>query len=108
CSRPGQPSLARRRCRRRTAETARGGNSARAGLHPARRHERNSQRGRRPRSGVAMTTLTTESAELVALRELADDIFAASTEPALDVQQVGLDFDPGLWATLNESGLTLL
>jgi acyl-CoA dehydrogenase len=55
-----------------------------------------------------MTTLTTESAELVALRELADDIFAASTEPALDVQQVGLDFDPGLWATLNESGLTLL
>jgi acyl-CoA dehydrogenase len=55
-----------------------------------------------------MTTLTSESAELLALRELADDIFAASTEPVLDAQQVGLDFDPKLWSTLSESGLTLL
>jgi acyl-CoA dehydrogenase len=55
-----------------------------------------------------MTTTTSEAGELLALVELADDIFAASTEPVLDVQQVGLDFDPNLWSTLSETGLALL
>jgi acyl-CoA dehydrogenase len=55
-----------------------------------------------------MTTTTTESADLLALRELADDIFASATESALDVQQVGIPYDPALWDTLTESGLTLL
>jgi acyl-CoA dehydrogenase len=55
-----------------------------------------------------MTTTTTESADLLALRELADDIFASATESMLDVQQVGIPFDAALWNTLTESGLTLL
>lgn len=55
-----------------------------------------------------MTTMTTESADLLALRELADDIFASATESVLDVQQVGIPYDPALWNTLTESGLTLL
>lgn len=54
-----------------------------------------------------MTTIT-ESADLLALRELADDIFASATESMLDVQQVGIPYDPALWNTLSESGLTLL
>jgi acyl-CoA dehydrogenase len=55
-----------------------------------------------------MTTTTTESADLLALRELADDILASATESVLDVQQVGIPYDPKLWNTLTESGLTLL
>ncbi|MGV0044987.1 acyl-CoA dehydrogenase family protein [Mycobacterium colombiense] len=56
-----------------------------------------------------MTMLTDDDAtELLALRELADDIFGASTESVLDVPAVGLAYDPGLWSTLAESGLTLL
>ena len=55
-----------------------------------------------------MTTTTTEAADLLALRELADDIFGSATEPVLDVQQVGIPYDPKLWSTLTESGLTLL
>ena len=55
-----------------------------------------------------MTTTTTASADLLALRELADDILASATESVLDVQQVGIPYDPKLWSTLTESGLTLL
>ena len=55
-----------------------------------------------------MTTTNDDSADLSALRELADDILGSGTEPVLDVQQVGLEYDPKLWATLAESGLTLL
>jgi acyl-CoA dehydrogenase len=55
-----------------------------------------------------MTAATDDSTDLRALRELADDIFASSTEPMLDVQQVGVPFDPDLWKTLADSGLTLL
>ena len=55
-----------------------------------------------------MTTATTESADLLALRELADDIFESATEPVLDVQQVGIPYHPKLWNTLTESGLTML
>ena len=55
-----------------------------------------------------MTTTTTESADLLALRELADDIFESATESLLDVQQVGIPYDRKLWNTLTESGLTLL
>jgi acyl-CoA dehydrogenase len=53
-------------------------------------------------------TTTTESADLLALRELADDIFDSATERVLDVQQVGIPYDAKLWNTLTESGLTLL
>ena len=55
-----------------------------------------------------MTAVTEDAADLLALRELADDIFTASTEPMLDVPQVGLPYDPALWNTLAEAGLTLL
>ncbi|WP_059020240.1 acyl-CoA dehydrogenase family protein [Mycobacterium sp. M26] len=55
-----------------------------------------------------MTTETGASADLLALRELADDIFDAATEPILDAQQVALPYDTKLWVTLSESGLTLL
>jgi acyl-CoA dehydrogenase len=55
-----------------------------------------------------MTTLADDATELQALRELADDIFTASTESVLDVPEVGLPYDPALWGTLAESGLTLL
>ncbi|MFB1298542.1 acyl-CoA dehydrogenase family protein [Mycobacterium sp. pW049] len=55
-----------------------------------------------------MTAGTEDFTELEALGELADDIFAAATEPVLDVQEVALAFDAKLWATLHESGLTLL
>src|SRR6185312_7471466 len=55
-----------------------------------------------------MTALTDGAADLLALRELADDIFMASTEPVLDALQVGLAYDPALWDTLTQSGLTLL
>lgn len=50
----------------------------------------------------------TDPTDLQALRELADDILRSATEPVLDVQQVGLDYNPKLWATLTEAGLTLL
>lgn len=58
-----------------------------------------------------MTTSTpsrSEATELDELRQLADDIFTASVEPVLDVQRRGLPFDPRLWSTLADSGLTLL
>jgi acyl-CoA dehydrogenase len=55
-----------------------------------------------------MTAATEGATELSALRELADDIFDAATEPALDVQQPGLPYDSALWSTLAASGLTLL
>ncbi|WP_238391605.1 MULTISPECIES: acyl-CoA dehydrogenase [unclassified Mycolicibacterium] len=53
--------------------------------------------------------MTTDvDADLLALRELADDILSASTEPMLDVQQIALPYDAALWSTLAGSGLTLL
>jgi acyl-CoA dehydrogenase len=55
-----------------------------------------------------MTMTTNDSADLLAVRELADDILSAGTEPMLDIQSVGLDYQPGLWQTLADSGLTLL
>lgn len=55
-----------------------------------------------------MTIMTDDDTDLRALRELADDIFSASTEPVLDVQQTGLPFDGNLWGNLMESGLALL
>lgn len=55
-----------------------------------------------------MTDSGEEATELNALRELADEIFESATEPLLDLQQVSLGFDPALWRTLEESGLTLL
>jgi acyl-CoA dehydrogenase len=55
-----------------------------------------------------MMTLTDDTTELQALRELADDIFTAATESVLDVPEVGLPYDPALWNTLAGSGLTLL
>ncbi|QRY42666.1 acyl-CoA dehydrogenase family protein [Mycolicibacterium boenickei] len=55
-----------------------------------------------------MTTMTDDDTDLRALRELADDIFSASTQPVLDVQQTGLPFDGNLWGNLVESGLALL
>jgi acyl-CoA dehydrogenase len=55
-----------------------------------------------------MTAVTEDSTDLQALRELADDIFSSSTEPVLDLQQVGVPFNHDLWKTLADSGLTLL
>lgn len=55
-----------------------------------------------------MSVTDDRSNDLKALRELADDILSAGTEPVLDAQQVGIDFLPDLWETLTESGLTLL
>ncbi|EHB50293.1 acyl-CoA dehydrogenase domain-containing protein [Mycolicibacterium rhodesiae JS60] len=55
-----------------------------------------------------MTATADRSADLLALRGLADDIFSAATEPALDVQEVALPYNPTLWDTLAASGLTLL
>ncbi|MEE6174967.1 acyl-CoA dehydrogenase family protein [Mycobacterium sp. 050134] len=53
-------------------------------------------------------TTATDDADLLAVRQLADDILGSSTEPMLDVQRVGLEYNPELWDTLTESGLTLL
>lgn len=53
-------------------------------------------------------SITDDSSELDALRELADDILSAGTEPVLDVQQVAIEYLPDLWHTLAQSGLTLL
>ncbi|GAB5015147.1 acyl-CoA dehydrogenase family protein [Mycobacterium avium subsp. hominissuis] len=53
-------------------------------------------------------TLTDEASDLLALRELADDIFFAATEPVLDAQERRLAYDPVLWSTLCASGLTLM
>lgn len=55
-----------------------------------------------------MTTATDDAADLLAVRELADDILASSTEPMLDVQRVELEYSPELWGTLTDAGLTLL
>jgi acyl-CoA dehydrogenase len=55
-----------------------------------------------------MTMTTNDSADLLAVRELADDILSSGTEPMLDVQCVGLEYSPALWQTLVDSGLTLL
>jgi acyl-CoA dehydrogenase len=55
-----------------------------------------------------MTATTNDATDLTALRELADDIFAAATEPVLDRQDVGLRYDPDLWDTLAGAGLALL
>lgn len=55
-----------------------------------------------------MTVTTDRAADLHALRELADDIFSAATEPVLDVQEVAIPYDAALWETLTTSGLTLL
>ena len=55
-----------------------------------------------------MTAMTEQSSELLALRQLADDIFAASAEPVLDAQERRVAYDPALWNTLTGSGLTLL
>ena len=46
--------------------------------------------------------------ELADLRHLADDIFGATAETVLDVPKTTVDFDPALWKTLADSGLTLL
>ncbi|MGW0043314.1 acyl-CoA dehydrogenase family protein [Rhodococcus sp. NPDC003348] len=55
------------------------------------------------------TTLHTPSAdELDALRELADDMFAAIVEPHLHSPTVMLPFEPNAWDLLGTSGLTLL
>lgn len=42
------------------------------------------------------------------LRRLADDIFSSATEPVLDAGSLGLNYDPKLWGTLTDSGLSLL
>lgn len=55
-----------------------------------------------------MTTVTDAAADLLAIRELADDIFSTHTEPVLDIQQPGLPYDGALWESLAGSGLTLL
>jgi acyl-CoA dehydrogenase len=55
-----------------------------------------------------MTTTTDTASDLLAVRELADDILASGTEPMLDVQRVDLEYSTELWGTLAESGLTLL
>jgi acyl-CoA dehydrogenase len=55
-----------------------------------------------------MTVSTEDYADLDALKELADDILSAGTEPVLDNQRVGIDYLPELWNTLAQSGLTLL
>ncbi|MET7772573.1 acyl-CoA dehydrogenase [Nocardia sp. NPDC005366] len=55
-----------------------------------------------------MTNPTSHFDELAELRRLADDIFGASAETVLDVPNTTIDFDPALWKTLAESGLTLL
>lgn len=56
-----------------------------------------------------MSTATTDTAsDLLAVRELADDILGSGTEPMLDVQRVDVEYSPQLWDTLSESGLTLL
>lgn len=54
-----------------------------------------------------MSTVTGTASDLLAVRELADDILSSGTEPMLDVQR-GLGFSPELWGTLAKSGLTLL
>lgn len=53
-------------------------------------------------------TTATDDADLLAVRKLADDILASSTEPLLDVQRVDLEYSPELWSTLTGAGLTLL
>ena len=55
-----------------------------------------------------MTTATGDATDLLAVRELADDIFASTTEPMLDVQRVDMEYSPELWRTLTDAGLTLL
>src|SRR3954463_91871 len=55
-----------------------------------------------------MTMTANDSADLLAVRELADDILSSGTEPMLDVQTVGLEYSPALWHVLDDSGLTLL
>ncbi|MET0703047.1 MAG: acyl-CoA dehydrogenase family protein [Mycobacterium sp.] len=52
--------------------------------------------------------MTATASDLLAVRELADDILVAATEPMLDVQRVDLEFSAELWGTLERSGLTLL
>jgi acyl-CoA dehydrogenase len=55
-----------------------------------------------------MTTVSDQCDELAAIRQLADNIMSAATEPVLDAQRREVPFDPQLWKTLAESGLTLL
>jgi acyl-CoA dehydrogenase len=55
-----------------------------------------------------MTTATDDATDLLAVRELADDIFASSTEAMLDVPRVDVEYRPELWRTLTDAGLTLL
>ena len=55
-----------------------------------------------------MTTATGDATDLHAVRELADEIFASTTEPMLDVQRVDMEFSHELWSTLRDAGLTLL
>ena len=54
------------------------------------------------------TGTTADVSELAELRQLAGDIFAAAVEPVLDAQQRNIPFDPALWSTLGQAGLTLL
>lgn len=55
-----------------------------------------------------MTAATDDATDLLAVRELADDILASSTAPMLDVQRVDIEYSPELWNTLTDAGLTLL
>lgn len=54
-----------------------------------------------------MTAIHDEE-DLLALDELVRSIVSRSADAVLDLQQVAVPFDPALWQTMSESGLTLI